>query len=64
MLIVLVLVYAVVATAVASAFLGEASGLVHLLYFLVTGLLWVVPAMFLIRWMEGYRGKGHPTPKV
>ncbi|WAJ26257.1 DUF2842 domain-containing protein [Antarcticirhabdus aurantiaca] len=51
-LIVLVLFYALVAMAVATATLAEASGWVHLLYFLVTGLLWVVPAMFLIKWME------------
>ncbi len=51
-LLVLVIVYAILATAVATAYLGEAGGFVHLLYFLFTGLLWVVPAMFVIKWME------------
>lgn len=51
-LLALVIVYAVFATAYASLYLGDAPGYVHLLYFLVTGLLWVVPAMFVIRWME------------
>lgn len=52
LLIVLVVLYAVFATAIATLYLGGASGVVHLLYFLVTGLLWVVPAMLVIRWME------------
>ncbi len=51
-LLVLVIVYAIVATAVATAYLGEAGGFVHLLYFFFTGILWVVPAMFVIKWME------------
>lgn len=51
-LLVLVIVYAVFATAYASLYLGDAPGYVHLLYFLFTGLIWVVPAIFLIRWME------------
>lgn len=56
-LILLVLVYAVFATAFASARLGQSSGWVHLAFFLVSGLLWVAPAALLIRWMEGYSGK-------
>ena len=46
-------VYALVATTVATYRLAESAWYVHLLYFLFTGLLWVVPAMFVIRWMEG-----------
>ena len=52
LILMLVIVYAVVATAVAIAYLGESSGFVRLLYFFVTGILWVVPAMFMIKWME------------
>tara|TARA_R110002020_G_scaffold110079_2_gene254413 strand:- start:273 stop:485 length:213 start_codon:yes stop_codon:yes gene_type:complete len=55
LLIVLVVVYAVLATAYASLHLADASGWVHLFYFFFTGILWVVPAMFLIRWMETER---------
>ncbi|TFF27474.1 DUF2842 domain-containing protein [Jiella endophytica] len=51
-MILLVVVYAVFATAYASLHLAQSSGWVHLAYFLATGVLWVVPAMLLIRWME------------
>ncbi|MDA4846854.1 DUF2842 domain-containing protein [Hoeflea poritis] len=51
-LIVLVVTYALIATTVASYRLAESPWWVHLLYFLVTGLLWVLPAMLVIRWME------------
>lgn len=50
-LIALVVLYALVATAVAVARLADAPVWAHLLYFLATGLLWVVPAMLLVRWM-------------
>lgn len=52
LIVILVVVYALVATTVATYRLAEAAWWVHLLYFLFTGVLWVVPAMFLIRWME------------
>lgn len=52
LIIILVLVYALVATTVASATLGESPWWVHLLYFLFTGLLWILPAMLIIKWME------------
>ncbi len=51
LLIILVIVYAWLATTVAVARLGESGPIVHLLYFLLTGLLWILPAMWLIRWM-------------
>ena len=43
LLVVLVLVYAIVATIVAVAQLAESGPLVHLAFFLFTGLLWVCP---------------------
>jgi hypothetical protein len=52
-LLVLVAVYALLAIAVASARLAEAPAWLHLLYFLATGLLWLLPAMWIIRWMIG-----------
>ena len=55
----LVVLYALVATTVATYRLAESAWYVHLLYFLFTGLLWVVPAMFVIRWMEGPAKKKH-----
>ena len=50
-LVALVIVYAVLATAVAVAQLAESGPLVHMLYFFLTGLLWVLPAMLVIKWM-------------
>jgi hypothetical protein len=52
LIILLVLIYALVATMVASATLGTAHWSIHLLYFFLTGLLWVLPAMFIIKWMH------------
>ena len=52
LIIILVLVYALVATTVASATLGASPWYIHLLYFAVTGLLWILPAMLIIKWME------------
>lgn len=51
LLMVLVVVYALVATAIATATLAQSSAWVHLAYFLLTGVLWVVPAMFIVSWM-------------
>lgn len=51
LLLALVVIYALVAVTIASARLGESGPLVHLAYFFVTGLLWVLPAMWIIRWM-------------
>lgn len=50
-LVALVVIYALVATAVATAHLGNSPWWVHMLYFFLTGILWVVPAMFIINWM-------------
>ncbi|MBB3351242.1 hypothetical protein CO660_08835 [Rhizobium sp. L9] len=55
LIIVLVLVYALVANTIAVATLGNAAWWGHLLYFLLTGLLWVLPAMVIIKWMAGPR---------
>jgi len=56
----LVVLYALVATTIATYRLAESAWYVHLLYFLLTGIFWVVPAMFLIRWMEGPRKSKQP----
>jgi hypothetical protein len=52
LIIILVIVYAIGATTFASQFLGASAWWVHLLYFFFTGLLWVLPAMVIIKWME------------
>ncbi|MFZ1814536.1 MAG: DUF2842 domain-containing protein [Rhizobiaceae bacterium] len=51
LLLALVILYALVATAVATARLGESPAWVHLAYFFFTGILWVVPAMWIVSWM-------------
>lgn len=51
LLILLVIVYTLVATTIAVAQLAEAGPLAHFAFFLVTGLLWVLPAMVIIKWM-------------
>ncbi|TCL70336.1 uncharacterized protein DUF2842 [Rhizobium sp. BK251] len=53
LLVVLVLLYAVLANTVAVATLGASPWWVHLIYFSTTGLLWVLPAMLIIKWMAG-----------
>jgi hypothetical protein len=53
LLVALVAVYAIVATIVAVAWLAPYSGVIHFAYFLFTGLLWVLPAMLIIKWMAG-----------
>ncbi|WP_306118577.1 MULTISPECIES: DUF2842 domain-containing protein [unclassified Roseitalea] len=51
-LVVLVVLYALVATAIASHRLAESPWYVHLAFFGLSGVFWVVPAMFVISWME------------
>lgn len=58
LLVLLVIVYAIVATVFAVAQLAESSPLVQFSFFLFSGLLWVLPAMVLIKWMAGPRASG------
>lgn len=51
-LIVLVIVYALVATSFAVAKLGQSGPVVHLAFFFVSGLAWILPAMVVIKWMS------------
>lgn len=51
LLVALVIIYALVATMVAVAQLAESGPVVHFLFFLLSGLLWVLPAMGIIKWM-------------
>lgn len=53
LIILIVSIYALLATTVATATLATAPWWAHLLYFLLTGLLWVIPAMLVIKWMAG-----------
>jgi Protein of unknown function (DUF2842) len=51
-LIVLVVTWALLAMALAQLPAIKANGLVEVIYYLVAGLGWVLPAMPLIRWMS------------
>ena len=50
-LVVLIVVYSLTAMTIAAAKLPGTSGLVQLIYYAVSGLLWVVPAGLIIWWM-------------
>lgn len=52
LIVALVILYALLATTIAAYRLADSAWYVHFLYFLLTGILWVVPAMFIIRWMQ------------
>ena len=51
LLVALVIVYALVATMIAVAQLSQSGPLVHLAFFLIGGLVWILPAMGIIKWM-------------
>jgi Protein of unknown function (DUF2842) len=53
LLVALVIVYAIVAVMIASAQLAQSNWVVHLAYFTFSGLLWILPAMVIIKWMAG-----------
>ena len=52
LLITLVVSWALVAMALAQAPAIKANGLIEVIYYVVAGLGWVLPAMPLIRWMS------------
>lgn len=62
LLVLLIAVYAIVATIVAVAQLAESGPLIHLAYFFLTGLLWVLPAMLIIKWMATPPRSSAPRP--
>jgi ABC-type branched-subunit amino acid transport system permease subunit len=51
-LVALVVVYAFVAMVIAQLKLPDASRLVQMIYYVVVGLGWVIPAGYLIKWMQ------------
>jgi Protein of unknown function (DUF2842) len=51
-LFVLVVTWALVAMALAQSPLVKANGLIEVIYYVVAGLGWVLPAMPLVRWMS------------
>ncbi|WEZ83821.1 DUF2842 domain-containing protein [Rhizobium sp. 32-5/1] len=51
LIVILVIVYALAATTFATLLLATSPWWVHLAYFFFTGLLWILPAMLIIKWM-------------
>ena len=51
-LIALVVIWALVAMALAQAPAIKANGFVEVIYYVVAGLGWVLPGMLLVRWMS------------
>ncbi|MEW9805372.1 DUF2842 domain-containing protein [Mesorhizobium marinum] len=51
LLVALVVVYALVAMTVAVARLSESGPLAHLAFFVISGVLWILPAMGVIKWL-------------
>ncbi|MGB7432093.1 MAG: DUF2842 domain-containing protein [Ahrensia sp.] len=51
-LVALVVLYAILATTIATYRLAESAWYVHLSFFAVSGFVWILPAMFVISWME------------
>ena len=49
-LVILVTVYALLAVTIAAAVLGNAPWYAQAMFFFTTGVLWIVPAMFIIKW--------------
>jgi hypothetical protein len=52
LLIILVVSWALVAMALAQAPAIKANGFIEVIYYVVAGLAWVLPAMPLVRWMS------------
>jgi len=52
LLITLVVTWALVAMALAQSPAIKANGLIEVIYYVVAGLAWVLPAMPLVRWMS------------
>ncbi len=57
-LVAFVCVYALIAMTIAAAKLPGTSGLTQLVYFVVAGLIWVIPAGALVTWMVKPRNGG------
>nr|WP_321457451.1 DUF2842 domain-containing protein [uncultured Cohaesibacter sp.] len=47
-----VVLYAAVGMTIGAAIVASTGPLIQISYFLITGLIWIVPAGLIIRWME------------
>ncbi|MEM8750910.1 MAG: DUF2842 domain-containing protein [Pseudomonadota bacterium] len=51
-IVLLVIVYSLVAVTIASSLLADSPWYAHLAFFGFGGLLWILPAMVIIKWMS------------
>ena len=51
-LVVFIVLYALAAMEIGAARFAEAPALAQILYFVISGLVWIIPAGLLIRWMQ------------
>ena len=51
-LVTLIVLYALAAMEIGAARFTNASAIAQVIYFVIAGLLWVIPAGLLIRWMQ------------
>jgi hypothetical protein len=58
LLVLLVVVYSLLATMIAVAQLSQSGPIAHLLFFLIGGLVWILPAMVIIKWMVSEPKRG------
>jgi len=50
-IVILAIAYALIAVAIAGATIATAPWYAHVLFFMFSGVLWVLPAMLIIKWM-------------
>ncbi|MCV6546653.1 MAG: DUF2842 domain-containing protein [Cohaesibacter sp.] len=51
-LVTLIVVYAAIGMTLGAVVVAKAAGWVQIIFFIITGALWVFPAGLIIRWME------------
>jgi predicted PurR-regulated permease PerM len=59
-----VVLYALVVTAVADPILSRANKAVEAVFYVIAGLAWAPPLMLLIKWMEGGKDETRPQGPV
>jgi hypothetical protein len=64
LMLVFVVVYALVVTALAAPILHGANKIVEAIFYVVAGLAWAPPLMLMVKWMEGGRDDTRPRGPV
>jgi Protein of unknown function (DUF2842) len=64
LMLVFVLLYALIVTALAAPILRSAGKVTEAIFYLVAGLAWAPPLMVMIKWMEGGKDDTRPQGPV